>query len=197
MTGTRKYDIISNRYKIIIARALYLENRGLNKSSTQKETKMNTGKIFDYKKIRSMFLTIAIFSIVNLFAITFSDRYFIFSSYFTQLIAYVGAEFYIEFNQEIIVLIGFVGLGIVSVIPYVLCFILSKKRIGWQIAGLALFAIDSLLFLIDFVSLLSEGYYGGITDLIVRIVIIAMLVCGTIGGFKERREQQKQEPPQE
>ncbi|MBQ4584906.1 MAG: hypothetical protein IJA82_01720 [Clostridia bacterium] len=158
---------------------------------------MNTGKIFDYKKSRSMFLTIAIFSIVNLFAITFSDRYFIFSSYFTQLIAYVGAELYIEFNQEIIVLIGFVGLGIVSIIPYVLCFILSKKRIGWQIAGIALFAIDSLLFLIDFVSLLSEGYYGGITDLIVRIVIIVMLVCGTIGGFKERREQQKQEPPQE
>ncbi|MBQ7761275.1 MAG: hypothetical protein IJ400_04390 [Clostridia bacterium] len=156
---------------------------------------MNTSKIFDYKKSRSMFLTIAIFSVVNLFAITFTDSYFIFSSYFTQLIAYIGADLYTELNQEIMVLVGFVGLGIVSIIPYIVCFILSKNKIGWQIAGLVLFSIDSLLFLIDFFGLLAQGYYGGIVDLLFRIVIIAMLVCGTIGGFKEKKEQQNQQAP--
>ena len=43
-----------------------------------------------YKQAKGSLLAIILFSFVNLFAITFTDSYFLFSAYFTQLFGYMA-----------------------------------------------------------------------------------------------------------
>ena len=95
-------------------------------------------------------MTIVILSAVNLFSIVFSDSYFLFSAYLPQILIYSGYDLYSQSGMQEYLIVAMVFAAIV-IIPYLLAFIFSKKRVGWLVAALVMFSLDSILFLWDFI----------------------------------------------
>ncbi len=139
-----------------------------------------------YSSARISILLIIILSVVNLFSIVFADSYFLFSSYLTQLIGLFGGVFYIE-TGILAYLIAGIALGIISLVPYLLCFIFSKNKTGWMIAAEVLFALDSLLFLVDFVPLVLSGDMSMLVDLVIRIYALGSIGYGIKCGLDMKK----------
>ena len=74
-----------------------------------------------YKQAKGSLLAIILFSLVNLFALTFTDSYFLFSAYFTQLFGYMAWAA----AEEAVMGLAFVFIfiGALTLVPYLLCFI--------------------------------------------------------------------------
>ena len=143
-----------------------------------------------YKQGRYALLLIAIFSIVNLFSVVLTETYYLFSSYITQLLAILGYTFYLE-TGAIVWVILFGLLGLISVLPYLVCYFLSKKRAGWMIAALVLFSLDSLIFCV-----LELPYFNVsmILDIAIRIWALVSLVLGVKYGLALKDAPESEEP---
>ena len=142
-----------------------------------------------YTRARHSLLIVVILSIVNMFSLVFADTYYLFSSYITLYITAIGGYMYLE-SGEAVLLIGTIALGIISLVPYLLCWIFSKKKVGWLIAALVLFALDTLLLLIDAVSMLEATF---ILDLVIHILVVVELVIAVKYGLKKKKEQSEEE----
>ena len=142
-----------------------------------------------YARSRANLLLVLIFTVVNLFSVTFGDTYFLFSATIPMLcpatMSLLAAE--PEFLATIgmtpetatpLIIVGLV-IGLVLSVPYLLCWIFSKKRVGWMVAALVFFSIDSLLLLISFDLTM-------ILDIIIHAVVMYYLITGVINGFKLR-----------
>ena len=153
-------------------------------NTTPTFTSINNAK---YKNMRMSLLLIVIASTVNLFSIILMERYFLFSAYITQLLATIGYSLYLETEMIVFpIIMGVVGL--VTVVPYLLCWIFSKKHVGWMIGALVLFSLDSLLFLPDFLAFLMQGDVTMILDLAIRIYALVSLAMGVSYGLKAKKE---------
>jgi hypothetical protein len=139
-----------------------------------------------YKSARMSLLAIVIFSVVNIFSITFADSYFLFSSYITQILSAVGAMFYFEIGNALLVVL-FIILALLSVVPYFLFWLLSKNHPGCMIGALVLFSVDSVVFLVDFVVLLLEGDLSFIIDLVFRVWALGSLIMAVKYGFEAKK----------
>jgi len=142
-----------------------------------------------YTRARHSLLLVVILSIVNMFSLVFADTYYLFSSYITLSITATGGYMYLE-SGEAVLLIVTIALGIISLVPYLLCWIFSKKKVGWLIAALVLFALDTLLLLIDAVSMLEATF---ILDLVIHILVVVELVIAVKYGLKKKKEQSEEE----
>lgn len=141
-----------------------------------------------YRVARGSLLIVVILSIINLFSLIFTQSYFLFSSYITLMLGATGAEIYAEANGDALVLVVVVVLGIISVLPYLACWIFSKKKVGWLIAALALFAFDTLLLLIDTITALDGTF---IIDLAIHGYFIYEMVVAVKYGLKKKKEEQE------
>ncbi len=139
-----------------------------------------------YRSGRYSLLAIIVFSVINLFSIVFGNTYFLFSSYITQFLAGIGSVLYAETGDMLFPTV-FILLGIASVIPYLLFWMFSKKHPGCMIAALVLFSLDSVLFLLDFIMLLTVGEYSFIYDLIIRILALVSLIMAVKYGMEAKR----------
>lgn len=145
-----------------------------------------------YDQGRGALLVVAILSVVNLLSVTLTDTYFLFSSYVTQLFAFWGAILYEE-TQAVVFPVIFGIIGLITVVPYFLCYLFSKKRAGWMIAALVLFGIDSLIFLVDFVSLIAVGEISMLMDLVIRVWVIVSLAQGVKYGLRVKKDEENAE----
>ena len=143
-----------------------------------------------YDQGRGALLAVVLLSLVNLISVTLSDVYFLFSSYVTQLLAVWGAILYEE-TQAVVFPVIFGIIGLISVIPYFLCYLFSKKRAGWMIAAFVLFGVDSLIFLVDFVSLILVGEISMLMDLVIRIWVIVSLAQGVKYGLRVKKDEEE------
>lgn len=144
-----------------------------------------------YKNARVSLLMIVVFSAINLFSISFGEFYFLFSSYFTQLMAVIGVSLAEEFGSTILIVMCAVGL--ISVIPYLICWIFSKKHVGWMIGALVLFSVDSVVFLIDFVPAIASGQFFSLIDLLFHIWAIGSLAAGVKYGLNAKKDAETAE----
>lgn len=142
-----------------------------------------------YTRARHSLLIVVILSIVNMFSLVFADVYYLFSSYITLSISATGGYMYLESGDNLILVITII-LGVISVIPYLLCWIFSKRKVGWLIASLVLFALDTLLLLIDAISMLDATF---ILDLVIHILVVVELVIAVKYGLKKKKEQSEEE----
>ncbi len=135
-----------------------------------------------YKNARVSLLMVAAFSFINIITICFADSYFLFSSYVTQLLSYFGAYFYVE-TGEILFYIVFAVLALVSVIPYLVCWIFSKKHQAPMVIALVLFSLDTAFMLFDII-----GYFdfSMILDVVFHAYVIYSLATGVKFG-KQRK----------
>ena len=144
-----------------------------------------------YNRSRANLLLVMIFTAINLFSVSFGDTYFLFSATFPMLFpaGAVGIAADTEFlaslgmtpeSTSTIIIIGLV-LGIIMTVPYLLCWIFSKKRPGWMVAALVFFSIDCLL-LIGLYELSSI-----IPDLLMHAWVMFYLITGVKHGFKLKK----------
>ena len=140
-----------------------------------------------YKNARASLLSIVVLSAVNIFSISFADIYFLFSSYITQVLAASGAVLYAETGWALYLIVAIV-MALISVVPYLLFYIFSKKHPGCMIAALVLFSVDSLFFLVDFVLLLMAGDLSFLVDLVFRVWALVSLVVAVKYGFEAKKQ---------
>lgn len=132
-----------------------------------------------YRNCRANLLLVTIVSILNLFSLALSQTYFLFSarmpSFLIELILVSveeGAE--IPFSDLLIPIV----IGVVMTVPYLLCWIFSKKRVGWMIAALVLFSLDCVFMLIMY------NLSAVVLDLLFHAWVMFYLITGVIHGFK-------------
>ncbi len=141
-----------------------------------------------YRSMRMTLLAVLLFSVINIFFLL-GDSYFLFSAYLSQIISYSGVLLYRE-SGEIFFYIICAFLAFLTLVPYLLCFIFSKKRVGWMIAALAFFAIDSVIFTVD---LISYPQINSIIDIIFRVYALVSLSLAVKYGLDAKKEAAMQE----
>ena len=83
----------------------------------------------------------------------------------------------------IAILVSLVILGV-----YLLCWFLSKKRIGWLTAATILFAIDTVLFIIFAFTVLAEPMRC-LLDFLLHAVAVYQMIAGILSHKKLRKLQ--------
>lgn len=83
----------------------------------------------------------------------------------------------------IAILVSVVILGV-----YLLCWFLSKKRIGWLTAATALFAVDTVLFIIFAFTVLAEPMRC-LLDFLLHAVALYQMIAGVVSHGKLRKLQ--------
>lgn len=134
-----------------------------------------------YNRCRANLLLVLIFTVVNLFSVTFADRYFLFSATIPMLfpLGASGLAAELETDAAAYLIVGFT-IGLILTVPYLLCWIFSKKRVGWMVAALVLFSLDCLFLLVTF-------DLGMIADILIHAWVMFYLITGVIHGFKLKK----------
>lgn len=118
-----------------------------------------------YLSSRNNLLLVVIFTLVNvIIAITGGDTYFLFSASIPYYIALFVAiwcgkmpEYYYEgsglteadFLPNSVLIVGAI-IAVLILAIYLLFWVMSKKKVGWLIAALVFFALDSIFMLVIF-----------------------------------------------
>lgn len=124
-----------------------------------------------YQRYRIWLLCVFLFSVINVFMLVTSESYLLFSSYLALQIVAVGYTLAAELGDQLYVIVAAV-LAVISVVPYLLCFIFSKKRVGWTVAGFVLFILDTLLLCYN-AFITDPSLY--ITDIIIHLICVVTL----------------------
>ena len=144
-----------------------------------------------YKRSRANLLLVTIVSVVNLFTMALNYSYFLFSARMPAFIlevilSEVPEGETIPFTDLLIPIV----IGIIMTVPYLLCWIFSKKRPGWMVAALVVFAIDCIL-------LLTMYYLSAvIVDLLFHAWVMFYLITGVINGFKLKKMPEDEPLPE-
>lgn len=133
-----------------------------------------------YSAARGGLLLMMILTVVNTVqAALGSESYFVFSDYLAYLCAVFGRIFYDESGGESLYLVVGCAGAMLILLPYLLCWIFSKKRRGWLIAALVLFIIDTLLVAVDAIGFMEISY---LMDIAFHIWLVVELILGVRAG---------------
>lgn len=152
-----------------------------------------------YNNSRAELLVVLIFTVVNLFAVSFADRYFLFAATIPMLLPLfsVGITADPELMTEmglmaedatVLLIVGLV-VGLILTLPYLFCWIFSKKRVGWMVAALVFFGIDCLFLLVTF-------DLSMIPDILIHAWVMFYLITGVINGFKLKKMPEEEPLPE-
>ena len=143
-----------------------------------------------YNNCRANLLLVVLFTVVNLFTLTFGNSYFLFSATLPALFPAVMSELAADTEYlasmgilpeeaSVLIIVG-LGIGLILTVPYLLCWIFSKKRVGWMVAALVFFSMDCLLLLLTFdVSMIA--------DILIHAWVMFYLITGVMHGFKLKK----------
>lgn len=142
-----------------------------------------------YLNARGNILLVVALTVINIILlVTNSNTYFLFSAYIPYALVDIGmsfcgmypAEYYVDFFDEIEFLpkeffAVMLSIAIVILLLYFLCWIFSKKfKIGWLIAALVFFGIDTLaMFMIN----------GFVIDAVIDYVIHVWVIFSFANGL--------------
>lgn len=161
-------------------------------NSFNKSTQITLSEKFKYAytSARITFIIAVALTLVNVVLLLFgSDTYFLFSITIPYQIVVTGMlytgklpiEGEMTANMSEAAIIVFVAIAVVILAVYFLCFLFSKKKVGWMIAGLILFVADTLYFL---VAVISSFEVLALMDLLFHGIILAYFVRGVSGYYK-------------
>jgi len=139
-----------------------------------------------YKNARISLLIVLICSVLNL-VLLFADHYFLFSARLSLVFFAVGMGMEGASGSEIYLIVGIV-LAVISLVPYLLAWIFSKKHVGWMIAGLVYFAIDTVILAIDIPAYIELKDFSFVFDLLVHGVLLYEFAVGVKAGFAMKKE---------
>ena len=156
----------------------------------------------NYAAARKNILMVLAFTTINLILLVAnSNTYFLFSAYIPFAIVDWGmflsgrypAEVYSQFEDfeplGMSLLVISLVIAVVICLLYLLCWLFSdKKRVGWLITALVLFATDTILMLLGGIGLES------IMDVIFHGWVIISLSMGISAYFKLKKLPPEEEP---
>ena len=135
-------------------------------------------------------ILVAMLSIINvIFLFTEKQTYFLFSAFIPYRTAFFGAlltgrmpeEYYAEWGDASFFGNGFMvamlTAAAIVIALYIMCFFLSKNKIGWLVFATVLFVLDTLAFL---------GYaftYGVMSDSVIDVIIHAYMIYALVSGI--------------
>ena len=132
-----------------------------------------------YKRSRANLLLVIIASVINLFTLALNNSYFLFSLSLPSIpLEVIMMDFPEATFAELLIPIV---IGFVLTLPYLICWIFSKKRPGWMVVALVFFIIDCFL-LITLYDLTSV-----IFDILFHAWILFYLITGVKHGFKLKK----------
>ena len=145
-----------------------------------------------YKRSRANLLLVIIVSVVNLFTLALNGSYFLFSASIpaipVELAMPMSEEEVVVFSDFIVPII----IGIILTVPYLLCWVFSKKRAGWMIPALVFFSFDCLyLFLLATIDPTAV-----IIDILFHAWVMFYLITGVINGFKLKKMPEDEPLPE-
>ena len=130
-----------------------------------------------FNAARANLLVMIGFTLLNvILALTGTSTMMLFSATFPYVMAVVATIADIPVLQGILL-----GVAIVAIVPFFLCWIFSKRRYGWLIAALVMFSLDTL-FMLGFYLRAEE--WSGILDVVFHIWIIIYLAQGIKYGYR-------------
>ena len=143
-----------------------------------------------YNNCRANLLLVVLFTVINLFTLSFGNSYFLFSATLPALFPAIMSEMAADTEYlaelgilpeeaSILIIVGLV-IGLILTVPYLLCWIFSKKRPGWLVAALVFFSVDTLLLLVSFDASM-------IADILIHAWVMFYLVTGVMHGFKLKK----------
>ena len=142
-----------------------------------------------YGIARSNLLLVILFTLINsVISFAHGNFYFLFSASipyyvasFSAAWAYSPEDIGLEpaANPTAILVIGAV-IAAVLLVPYLLCWIFSKKHYGWMIAALVLFSLDSVWLLLNF-------HISLILDILFHAYVLYYLIMGVRYGLLSRQ----------
>lgn len=139
-----------------------------------------------YKNMRMMILVTLIFSLINCVSLLLANTFYLFSAYIPLVFISSGVSLYAETGLIAFYIVATV-LAIVTLIPYLLAFIFSKKHLGWMIAALVIFSVDTLMLLVDALMTFDSAL---IVCLLIHIYILVMLALGVKYGKLVKQERE-------
>lgn len=156
-----------------------------------------------YNSARGNLLLAIIFTVVNcLLAALGANVYFLFSCSFPYAMAYDGAFFTgLACTEEEFLALGFTQSdmmpmwylfvmlipAVIAIALYVLCWVFSKKRVGWMIAATVLFVLDSLFLVLYYVPDITL-----ILDYLFHAWVLFLLIRGIVAHFKLKQMDAQQ-----
>lgn len=133
-----------------------------------------------YKTARANLLLVVILTAVNMiFAAVGSQSMMLFSAtipYFTFILGLLSA------SKKLAIII--IGVSLIFLAAYLICWIFSKKHFGWMIAALVMFVADTV-FLVALYFL--SGDFFGIVDTLIHIWVLFYLILGVVNGVKLKK----------
>lgn len=146
-------------------------------NNTKNERAVATQK---YERARANLLLVIILTALNLVMLPLGTEIFMLFSATVPYIALVVGIF--SGMTELLVICSTVA--VVGVLLYLLCYIFSKKRVGWLVCALVLFVLDTIFLIGVYVSIED---LSGFVDLIVHIWVLFYLISGVRAGFKLKK----------
>lgn len=126
-----------------------------------------------YQIARSNLLALMILTAINVaMALLGQDTYFLFTNYLAYVPAVYAAVFHVVSGDGIYLAMGII-LPLLVLVPYFLCWLLSKKRRGWMITAMLLFILDTGILT---GSLVSDFSAARLPDLFFHILILFYLI---------------------
>lgn len=130
-----------------------------------------------YRNARMNLLLMMLLTAVNVaLALLGEDTYYLFTNYLAYLLGVYAAAFYSISGDSAYIVVGIV-LPLLVLLPYFLCWLLSKKRRGWMIAALVLFSLDTALLLLD---ALTDFAAANLLDIVIHGLMLFYLIRGVI-----------------
>ena len=176
-----------------------------NKGQAQPQVSDRQKLINRFASGRGVLLSIVLFTALNIvLLVTNSNTYFLFSAFIPYALVDYGMYFCGKYPAEFYegdlseyqfwgdsVLIVLVVIAVVILVLYLLCWLFSKKpRVGWLIAGLVFFAMDTVLML-----LLGGEAFMTALDLLFHGWALFSLIFGIISYYKLKKLPAEEEIP--
>ena len=138
-----------------------------------------------YNGARSNLLLVVVFTFVNILLLIFnSSLYFLFSATFPYYAVAFGQAYSEVFGNPAFYGVG-LGLAVIALALYLLCWFLSKKKRGWLVFAAVLFGLDCLVLLGSFFFL--EFDFSVIIDVIFHVWVMVSLIRGVTAQNKLNR----------
>lgn len=148
------------------------------KNSNHQATNTLQAHIKRYSAARADLLIVIVLTVANIVLMfTGSETMMLFSASIPYFVIGIG---YWNYDQEM--LIYGIAIAAVSIILYLLCWILSKKKYQWLIVAAVLFIIDSAAMIWLYAS--SGELASGVTDMVIHALVLYYLIAGIITGKK-------------
>ena len=145
-----------------------------------------------YNGARANLLFATVISFINVVVLALgSGFYMLFSAFLPLALTSSGVALFEagEAQQSFVYIMA--GVSILVTLPYLLCWIFSKRHYAWMIVALVYFAIDCVIMLVSFdVSL--------ILDVVFHIWVMYYLIVGVKYGVRldRMKKEAQQQPPQ-